>query len=78
MKMEFRSKPQIIEAEQFFPEMEVWPKGIIARFGKYLVYNKLHDSYIQIYRGDWVRTDNDNDRYSIAKEYMEKHYEAIL
>jgi len=74
----FRSKPKDIKAEQFFPDSPIWPKGVLAWPGEYVVFNELHSMYITIKPGDWVRIDNKNDIYPIDQSYMKEHYEVIL
>jgi hypothetical protein len=73
----FRSIPQEISAEQFFPDSPAWPKHVSNNGGRYSVFNKLHASYINVYPGDWVRTDDPNDTYPITDDYMKEHYEKI-
>jgi hypothetical protein len=74
----FRSKPEEISAEQFFPDSPVWPKHVSnnGRY-RYSVFNKLHASYIDVHPGDWVRTDDDNNTYPITDKDMKEHYEKV-
>jgi len=74
--MKFKSKPKVITVEQFFPHEQRWPINVIClEKDEYKVWNELHESYINIKPGDWIRVDYVDDTYPIAQEYMEENYE---
>lgn len=72
---QFESTPKIITAEQFDPER---PADYISHAGdEYAVYNELHDSWIKLAPGDWVRVDKPGDRYPIDRETFEATYRPV-
>ncbi len=75
MMTKFVSKPQEIEAVQFFPHESVWPKNVHKNGSHYSVFNKAHASYIAVHPSDWIREDNQNDVYPITDDYIKEHYE---
>lgn len=69
----FKSIPTVITAVQFLdtlPECVEWDDSLYS----WVVYNKLHNTYIEIKEGDWVRTDNPDDMYPIDQDYMLEKY----
>ena len=81
MMPRFRKKPVVIEAIQLQPEVVV-PEGVKLRHsvedGETVteVYNELHDSWIKLRNGDWLRTDRaPRDVYPIAGGIFEATYE---
>lgn len=77
----YQSKPRVIEAVQF-REVEPWPEGVCRhRFAAgpptFVVYNRLHDSYIKLKDGDYVRQDDPNDRYPIDEDTFLATYEPL-
>lgn len=75
--MKFVSKPKVIEAVWFNENAPHWPPNVTHKDGKYTVYNKLHNSYIELKHGDYVRVDDLNDTYPIDRRYMEENYEVV-
>lgn len=77
----FRRKPVVIEAERFDPENGQWPAPVIEKHGltvyRYSVYNALHNNYIPVKPGDYIRVDKPNDVYPIAESVLEKEYEEV-
>lgn len=75
--MKFRSIPQDIEAIQFFAkDQNVLPAYIKIKneAGVCKVFNPLHDSWINVYEGDWIRIDIPNDIYPITADYLKSKY----
>lgn len=78
--MKFVSIPQHIEAVQFFvKDQNVMPAyvKIKTEFEISKVHNSLHDSWINIDEGDWIRVDTPNDVYPIKDSYMKTKYRAV-
>jgi hypothetical protein len=77
----YRKKPVEIEAVEF--GFELIPSNIQIKSekhpnGKSWVFNKLHNSWIEVKRGDMVRIDQaPNDVYPIDRETFEQTYEKI-
>jgi hypothetical protein len=74
----YRKKPVEIEAIEF--GVEPMPEDIkvidTAEGGK--VYNQLHESWINVKKGDMVRIDQaPDDVYPIDRETFEKTYEPV-
>lgn len=78
--MKFVSIPQHIEAIQFFvKDQNVMPAyvKIKTEAGVSKVHNSLHDSWIGISEGTWIRVDTPNDVYPITDDYLKTKYRAI-
>jgi len=73
--MKFISKPKVITAEQFFPQEELWPINVVLIDRQYMVWNDLHNCYVDIKPGDWIRTDNPEDTYPIDSNVLNENYE---
>lgn len=79
--MKFKSIPQEIEAIQYGPDA-IFPYHVQLRAhdGVVQVYNPLHNSWIGVKEGDWIRTDlagdinTPGDVYPITDEYMKAKY----
>ena len=75
--MKFIKKPSIIDAEIFDGN----PTDSNIQFRQvdnvWQIYNKLHDSWINIKIGDFYRTDIEGDYYPIDADYMKKNYEVV-
>lgn len=58
-----------------------WPAPVIEKHGltvyRYSVYNALHNNYIPVKPGDYIRVDKPNDVYPIAESVLEKEYEEV-
>lgn len=78
--MKFVSIPQHIEAVQFHVKdqsnMPSWVH-IKTEDGVSKVHNALHDSWIGISEGTWIRTDTPNDVYPITDDYLKTKYRAV-
>jgi hypothetical protein len=74
--MKARSKPREIEVREFLLTEEL-PPGVEFHVGGWVVFNKLHNSFIGIKPGDFVRVDNEDDRYPIDRKTFFKTYEII-
>lgn len=75
--MKFMPTLQIIEAVQFAGDCGNYPDNVILsqdEINNMKVYNKLHDSWIKLKLGDWIRVDLENDVYPINKDYMDSNY----
>lgn len=77
----YRKKPEEIDALEFL--VDKMPDNVSVQTekkpdGKSWVFNKLHNSWIEVKRGDMVRIDQaPDDVYPIDRETFEKTYEKI-
>lgn len=75
---EFRPKVlRTVTLEQFWPEQKPWPLNVRADAGSHVVWNELHQSYIKLKPGDWVRVDTPGDTYPIDWGYLKENYEQV-
>lgn len=74
----YRKNPSDIEAKQFDGN----PTDANIQFRQvdnvWQIYNKLHDSWINIKIGNFYRTDLEGDYYPIDAEYMKENYTEIV
>jgi len=77
----YRKKPLDIEAIKFGKDQI--PENVSIKTerrpdGKSHVFNKLHNSWIEVKRGDMLRIDQaPDDVYPIDRETFEKTYEPV-
>jgi len=73
----YRKNPSDIEAKQFDGN----PTDSNIQFRQvdnvWQIYNKLHNSWINIKIGDFYRTDLEDDYYPIDAEYMKENYTEV-
>lgn len=73
----YRKLPAEIEAEEF-TGAAIDCVSIVGPLGYNEVYNKLHDSWIKLKVGDFVRTDlAPDDVYPIDREVFFNTYELV-
>ncbi len=81
MMAKFRKKPIIIEAEQFWPDKQPWPKGVYSTVIKHTVIHyviTIHGQQTNIIAGDWIISENKKDlAYPCKPDIFEKTYEKI-
>lgn len=79
----FRAKPKVIEAVRFNGERPCDCEGVemrsVVKDGerRWEVYNPLHDSWIQVKPGDYIRVDLEDDIYPIDGRYLKANYDRI-
>jgi hypothetical protein len=73
----YRRISKIIEAVEFRPGDEEWPKGVQydPDGTGFVVWNDFDKSYIKIKAGDFIRMDKPQDRYPIDRETFSRTYE---
>ena len=81
--MYFRSKAITGTVEQFFPDKLPWPEGVKVRDTDFwdtpcdpFYFFDTPDDAIQINPGDYI-LQKEWHRYSLPKEYFEKHYDIV-
>lgn len=78
----YRRKPTTITAEQFRPGLAGQQSANVRVVEGglnpvYEVYNGLHDSWIKLKPGDYIRTDDPNDNYPIDQATFDATYEQL-
>lgn len=72
----YKRIPEIIEAVPFTGN-PITGVRIEAKNNSYRVYNLLHDSWIKVKIGDFIRVDKPNDHYPIDKETFQSTYNLL-
>jgi hypothetical protein len=76
----YRKKPIVIEAEQFLPENEPWPEGVIDLRNEVVqegwAIQTLEGMFVVI-PGDWIITGIKGERYPCRQDIFEATYEAV-
>ena len=70
----YRKKPIIIEAKQFFPEMDTWPDGVYESDKYYCA--TLEGTHI-VTPGDWIITGIKGEKYPCKPDIFEQTYEKV-
>lgn len=73
----YQSRPRVITAVQFDPNKPLPLNVNTSGEGHWAVYNALHQSYINLKPGDYVRIDDPNDTYPIDEETFKATYDLI-
>ena len=81
----FRKLPVEIEAEQFWPDKEPWPDGVIrgnifSTIGEqkppeYMI--KTLEGWLAVSPGDWIVTGIKGEKYPVKPDIFEKTYESV-
>ncbi|KKM25798.1 hypothetical protein LCGC14_1591250 [marine sediment metagenome] len=77
----FRKRPIVIEAEQFFPDIKPWPKGVreINHGDKSLDYfyiDTLEGGH-KVSVGDWIITGVRGEKYPCKPGIFQETYESV-
>lgn len=80
--MKFRKKPIVIEAQQWFPEIEIegvkncttFQNGIIPVY--YGIIDTLEGN-MRVCYGDWIITGVNGEKYPCKPDIFEKTYEKV-
>ena len=87
----FRKKPVVIEAEQFLPEQDIWPEGVMNKpnaicgctllggDGKNPHVHTAHNRQaVVVVSGDWIIPETDGRGYYPCKpDIFEATYESV-
>jgi hypothetical protein len=86
--MKFRKKPVVIEAEQFFPDREPWPAGVIRKYVTGSPYGRddgmpdgwqvgtLEGPHI-VSPGDWIIRGVKGELYPCKPDIFEMTYDRV-
>ena len=78
--MRYRKKPVVIDAEQFFPDEEPWPVGVVSLNNEVIEggwgIETLEGFHIVSPR-DWIITGVKGERYACKPDIFEATYEAV-
>lgn len=78
---QYRKKPLIVEAEQFWPDKTPWPDGVAVAPSadaptSWCIPNG--EGYrFAVAAGDWVITDEKGERYPSSARLFEEFYEPV-
>lgn len=76
----YRKKPVVIEAEQFFPESEHWPEGVVEKddgsrnFTTVYWIDTLEGGHV-VTPGDFIITGVSGEKYPCKPDIFYKTYE---
>jgi hypothetical protein len=73
----FRKKPVVIEAEQWFPGVEI--EGVTEHKTPTCIYGKIHtlEGTMTVSEGDWVITGIQGEKYPVKPDIFEATYEPV-
>lgn len=72
----FRKKPIVIEAEQWFPGLEV--DGVVIQSAELgLAFVRTLEGKMTVTPGDWIITGIQGEKYPIKPDIFEATYEAV-
>lgn len=86
MTTKYIRKQVVVEAIQFDPDAETWPKGVEERKGHWSEINKTpgrNFGFIgpgtvgRVRPGDWIVTNPTGERYVVLQEYFFDVYEPV-
>ena len=69
----FRKRPIVVEAEQFWPTMAIWPEGIYKHDSEF--YLDTQEGWYEVTQGDWIITDMMGKRYPCKPDIFEMTHE---
>lgn len=77
----YLSKPQLIEAVEFKPEVRPWPRwvyqaGGLEGFAYYVLHYRTASKYI-LHAGDFIRVDTPEEFYAIDRESFLANYTEV-
>ena len=74
----FRKKPIVINAEQFFPEIEPWPEGVLGGWHDeehWTAWIETLEGSMEVSDGDWIITGIKGEKYPCKLDIFEATYE---
>jgi hypothetical protein len=78
---QFRKRPVVIEAEQFLPDQNKWPEGVVADAGSPTGYSigTLENTAQghEVTPGDWIIVGVAGERYPCKSEIFAATYDAV-
>lgn len=75
----YRKKPIVVEAEQFFPDKQPWPKGVEGYWVEgngYIVWIETLEGNMSVAPGDWIVTGISGELYPVKPYIFEATYES--
>ena len=67
-------KKVIVEAKRFWPSKKPWPEGVSRGIRPLFYLDSWGHSY-QLYRGDWILTNDKGERYPCSNDIFKRDYE---
>lgn len=67
-------KTQHVEAEQFFPDQQPWPKGVIEEGGYFV---DTLEGRLRVSPGDWIVTGARGERHPVKPDIFRETYEPV-
>ncbi len=79
---QYRKKPVVIEAEQFWPGTDYPPKGVLHSGldpddGKPAYYIETLEGMMRIKPGDWIITNVQGERYPCQDDIFKLMYDLV-
>lgn len=81
---QYRKKPVVIQAEQFWPDVHPWPDGVyeVEPTGDYYEDMDMYcvdtlEGTVYARPGDWIITGVKGERYPCKPDIFEATYEAV-
>lgn len=78
--MKYRKKPIVVEAEQFFPDKEPWPSGVVKDPAPHVTASWwIHtpEGGHVVVPGDWIITGIQGELYPCKPDIFEATYEPV-
>lgn len=74
----FRKKPVVIEAVQFHPDRQPWPRGVVfdKEKSKTGFFIETLEGHGEVTPGDWIITGVKGERYSCKDDIFKATYES--
>ena len=76
LKKKFRKRPVIIEAEQFFADVEPWPVGVVDD-GYGCACIPTLEGTMRVSDKDWVITGVQGEQYACKPDIFEMTYQRV-
>ena len=73
---QFRKKPVVIEAVQFFEDREPWPDGVRGEPGVTAWISTLEGD-MDVSDGDWIVTGIKGEKYPVKPDIFDATYEPV-
>ncbi len=82
--MRYRKKPIVIEAQQYAPNMNELPDGVVEESdntdftGHVVAYISTLEGRMIVSPGDWIITGVNGEKYPCKPDIFEKTYELVV
>lgn len=77
---QYRKKPVVVEAEQFWPDVHPWPDGVLPKLkdseNQYWFIPTLEGPF-NVNPGDWIITGIAGEKYPIKDEIFKETYDFV-